>query len=127
MAMVQEWHDGRTWEAERLCGNPSIWTIENCARVLKPCEGEDGDYTFDIDSVKVIHAKEKTFAPLFKKRHSRKNVYRTMKYCDWLRMNVAVTLMQILRPSQTTYMATWQVGLVERAVAGRHIHWACIL
>ncbi|OAE22020.1 hypothetical protein AXG93_4780s1010 [Marchantia polymorpha subsp. ruderalis] len=35
--------------------------------------------------------------------------------------------MQIFRPSQTTYMTTWQVGFMERALQGKQIHWAQIL
>lgn len=34
--------------------------------------------------------------------------------------------MQILRPAQTTYMMTWQVGFVLRALREDRIHWARI-
>ncbi|OAE27583.1 hypothetical protein AXG93_2779s1330 [Marchantia polymorpha subsp. ruderalis] len=50
--MVQGWHDGRAPKAKGTCGNPAIWTIEDWTKVLGPCVGEDGDYTFDSDSVK---------------------------------------------------------------------------
>lgn len=51
-AMVQEWHDERAPEAKGLRGNPAIWTIEDWTKILGPCAEEDGDYTFDSDSVK---------------------------------------------------------------------------
>lgn len=126
-AMVQEWHDGRASKAEGLRGNPAIWTIEDWAKILGPCAREDGDYTFDNNSVKMTRAKEKTFAPLFKKSRSCKNGYQTTKYGDRMRRNVAMALMQILWPSRTTYMVTWKVGFVEHTVAGKSIHWARIL
>ncbi|OAE31106.1 hypothetical protein AXG93_576s1000 [Marchantia polymorpha subsp. ruderalis] len=50
--MMQEWHDGRAPEAEVLRGNRASWTIKDWAKVFGPCAGEDGDYTFDNDSVK---------------------------------------------------------------------------
>lgn len=96
-AMVQEWHEGRAPDAEGLHGNPSIWTIEDWAKVLVPCVEEDGDYTFDSDSVKVIHAEQKTFAQLIKKPISPKNEYRTTEYRDRMCRNVAVVLIQILQ------------------------------
>ncbi|OAE19343.1 hypothetical protein AXG93_4134s1050 [Marchantia polymorpha subsp. ruderalis] len=79
-AMVQEWHERRTPEAEGLRGNPAIWTVEYWAKVLAPCAEEDGDLTFENESVKVTHSKKKTFTQLFKKPHSRKNGYRTTEY-----------------------------------------------
>ncbi|OAE24277.1 hypothetical protein AXG93_1052s1000 [Marchantia polymorpha subsp. ruderalis] len=69
----------------------------------------------------------KPFAQLFKKPRLRKNKYRTTEYHDRICMNVAVAMMQIFQPSQTTYMMTWQVGFVEGAMARKSIHWARIL
>ncbi|OAE30476.1 hypothetical protein AXG93_942s1190 [Marchantia polymorpha subsp. ruderalis] len=37
-----------------------------------------------------------------------------------------MALMQILRPQRPTYMMTWQVGFVERALRGERIHWTQI-
>lgn len=109
----------RSPEAEELRGKPAIWTVEDWTKVLGQCTGEGEDFTFASESVKMNCAEEKTFAKLFKKPRSRKNGYRTTEYCDQMRRIVAVALIQILRSSRTTYMATWQVGIVERAVAGK--------
>lgn len=91
------------------------------------CAGEDGNLTRDSESVKVMRAEEKTYTPLFKKLRLSKNRHQTIWYPDQLRKNVAIALMQILRPSRTTYMTTWQVGFIERAIARQRIHWARIL
>lgn len=37
-----------------------------------------------------------------------------------------MALMQILCQSRPTYMMTWQVGFIERALRGDRIHWARI-
>ncbi|OAE30251.1 hypothetical protein AXG93_2956s1010 [Marchantia polymorpha subsp. ruderalis] len=41
------------------------------------CAGEDGDLTFDSESVKVTRSEEKTDAALFKKSRTSKNGYQT--------------------------------------------------
>lgn len=38
-----------------------------------------------------------------------------------------MAIMQMLRPQRTTYMASWMIGFVQRALAGKAIHWAQIL
>ncbi|OAE29001.1 hypothetical protein AXG93_3036s1280 [Marchantia polymorpha subsp. ruderalis] len=101
--------------------------MEDWAKVLGPCVEEDGDFTFNNDSVKMTRAEENTYVSLFKKPRSSKNKYQTTGFRDWLRMNVAVALMQILWLSQTIYMTTWQVGFVMHTIAGKHIHWTHIL
>lgn len=63
---MKEWQEGRAPNADGLCGNPESWTIEHWAQVLGLCAGEEGIYTYDSQSVKVIQAEEKTFAKLFK-------------------------------------------------------------
>ncbi|OAE30405.1 hypothetical protein AXG93_3612s1280 [Marchantia polymorpha subsp. ruderalis] len=50
---------------EDLRGNRMLWTVEHWMQVLGPCVGENGDFMFEKDSVKIIRAKEFTFAPLF--------------------------------------------------------------
>lgn len=63
---------------------------------MELCVGEDGDVTFDSESVKMTRAEEKKYTPLFKKPRSDKNGYRTTSYHDRLQRIVAVALMQIL-------------------------------
>lgn len=57
--------------------------------------------------MKVTAREESTFAALFLSPRSTKNGWRTTDYIDPVRHNVAVTLMQILRHSRTTYMTLW--------------------
>ncbi|OAE32880.1 hypothetical protein AXG93_3052s1100 [Marchantia polymorpha subsp. ruderalis] len=74
----------------------------------------------------VTREEKSAYATLFKHSSTKKNGYRTIWYHDRLRQNVAMALMQIFRPARTTYMMTWQVGFVERALQGDRIHWARI-
>ncbi|OAE23066.1 hypothetical protein AXG93_1544s1000 [Marchantia polymorpha subsp. ruderalis] len=60
--------------------------------------GEDGFLLFDSESVKVTKDEEISFAALFKSEKSSKNGYRTRDYKDRYRRNVAVALLQLLRP-----------------------------
>ncbi|OAE27200.1 hypothetical protein AXG93_1598s1020 [Marchantia polymorpha subsp. ruderalis] len=87
--------------------------------------GDDDDLILD-SSVKVTRAEEKSYAALFKNPRIGKNGYRTIGYHDRFRRNVAMALMEILRPFWIMYMITWQVGFVERALQGDQIHWAQI-
>ncbi|OAE23644.1 hypothetical protein AXG93_4720s1090 [Marchantia polymorpha subsp. ruderalis] len=61
---------------------------------------------------------EISIGALFKNCKSSKNKYRTRDYVDRKWRNVAVALLQILQPHRTTYMTSWQVGFVERALVG---------
>lgn len=79
-----------------LRGNPLPWTIEHWTRVLEPCAGKEGDYTFEKESVKVTRAKEFTFASLFKNPQSSTNSWQTMEYCDPKRRAMAIAVMHIL-------------------------------
>ncbi|OAE23323.1 hypothetical protein AXG93_4015s1010 [Marchantia polymorpha subsp. ruderalis] len=75
----------------------------------------------------VTMEEEISFGALFKNSKSSKNGYKIRDYKDRLRRNVAVALLQILQPHQTTYLTSWQVGFVELALSGAPIHWARIL
>lgn len=65
-SICKEIMDKNRNEGEDLRGYLVLWTIEQRTRVLGPCAGNDGDYMFKKDSVKIIHAEEFTFAPLFR-------------------------------------------------------------
>ncbi|OAE32398.1 hypothetical protein AXG93_3671s1170 [Marchantia polymorpha subsp. ruderalis] len=87
---------------------------------------DDGDLTFNSESVRVTRDEEKAYVELFKHPRIGKNGYRTVWYRDRKRRNIAMALMQILRLSRPTYMMTWQVGFIERALREDRIHWARI-
>ncbi|OAE20016.1 hypothetical protein AXG93_2584s1000 [Marchantia polymorpha subsp. ruderalis] len=55
---------------------------------------EDGDYTYDSKSVKVIQAEEKSFAKLFKKPRSGKNEWQTTEYRNRLRRMGLLTVVE---------------------------------
>ncbi|OAE19727.1 hypothetical protein AXG93_2958s1010 [Marchantia polymorpha subsp. ruderalis] len=103
-----------------------LWGWNWTSKAIGRCADDDGDLTFDSESVRVTRDEERAYVALFKHPCSGKNGYRTVWYHDRLRRNVAMALMQILRPSRPTYMMTWHVGFVERALRGDRIHWARI-
>lgn len=49
------------------------------------CAGDDGDLTFDSDSVRITRDEERAYADLFKHSRTGKNGYRTMWYRDRMR------------------------------------------
>lgn len=126
-AIVKEWYEVRTLEGTEICGRLESWTIEQWAQVLEPYVCQEGNLLYDHQSVKVTQREVKTFITLFKSPRLTKNGWRTTDYIDPLQHNVPVTLMQILKPSRTMYMTSWQVGFMERVVTGKPIHWAWIL
>lgn len=107
---------------DNLQGNPMLWTIDHLTRVLGPCAGEDGDYMFEKESVKITRAEKFTFAPFFKNARSGPNGWKTADYNDPKRRAIALSIMHILRPHRTTYVTAWQVGFFERALKGKRIH-----
>ncbi|OAE32897.1 hypothetical protein AXG93_399s1050 [Marchantia polymorpha subsp. ruderalis] len=113
--MVQEWDNDGAPKPPSYLENPKTWQIWNETKVLESCAGDDDDLTFDSESIKVTRAKEKSNAALFKKPRTGKNGYRSIGYHNRFRKNVAMAFMQILRPSRTTYMMTWQVGTKMKA------------
>lgn len=74
-AMIQEWNDKSETNADGFRGNPALWQIWDWEKVMGRCVGEDGDLTFDSESVKVTRAEEKTYAVQFEKPRSGKNGY----------------------------------------------------
>lgn len=103
-----------------------LWGWNWTSKAIGRCADDDGDLTFDSESVRVTREEERAYVALFKHPCSGKNGYRTVWYHDQLRRNVAMALMQIPRPSRPTYMMTWHVGFVERALRGDRIHWTRI-
>lgn len=99
-----------------------LWTIDQCTRILGPCAGEDGDFMFEKNSVKITRAEEFTFAPLFKNARSETNGWKTLDYKDPKKRAIALEIMHILQPQRTTYVTAWQVGFFERALKGERIH-----
>lgn len=111
-AIIQEWEDKDSPKPSGYRETPETWQIWDWAKVLRSCARDDGDLTFDCESVKLTRAEEKSYAALFKNPCTGKNGYRTIEYHDRFRKNMAMALMHILRPSRTTYMMAWQVVFV---------------
>lgn len=106
-------------------GHPDTWEIWDW-KVLGQSAGDDGDLTFDAKSARVMREEEKAYVDIFKHPRKGKNRYRIVWYRDRMRRNIAMALMQILWPQRPTYMMTWQVGFIKRALRGDRIHWAQI-
>ncbi|OAE30686.1 hypothetical protein AXG93_3991s1010 [Marchantia polymorpha subsp. ruderalis] len=79
------------------------------------CAGDDGDLTFDSESVQVTRDEEQAYVDMFKHPRTGKNGFCIVWYRDRMRRNIAMALMQILRPSRPTYMMTWQVKFIKKA------------
>ncbi|OAE31753.1 hypothetical protein AXG93_4874s1160 [Marchantia polymorpha subsp. ruderalis] len=124
--IVQEWDNNGLPKPPDYQGNPDTWQIWDCKKVLGRCADDDGDLTFDNESVRVTREEKRACVAMFKHPRTRKNDYRTVWYHDRLRRHVAIALIQILRLFRSTYMMTWQVEFVERALKGDRIHWARI-
>lgn len=99
MAIVQEWDNGGLPKPLGYRGNLETWQFWDWKKVLGHCIGDDGDLTFDSESVKITREKKKAYMTLFKHSCPGKNGYRTIWYHDRLRRNVAMALMHILRPA----------------------------
>ncbi|OAE26729.1 hypothetical protein AXG93_3310s1280 [Marchantia polymorpha subsp. ruderalis] len=65
-----------------------------------------------------MREEEKAYVDIFKHPRKGKNRYRIVWYRDRMRRNIAMALMQILWPQRPTYMMTWQVGFIKRALRG---------
>lgn len=73
-----------------------IWMLEHWTRVFEPCAGNDGDFVFEKESVKVTRAEKFTFAPLFQNPRSSTKGWRVVEYKDPMRRAVALMVMHIL-------------------------------
>ncbi|OAE33775.1 hypothetical protein AXG93_1671s1020 [Marchantia polymorpha subsp. ruderalis] len=124
--IVQEWDNNGLPKPPGYWKNPETWQIWDRKKVLGRCAGDDGDLTFDNENVRVTREEERAYATLFKHSCTGKNGYRIIWYHDRLRQNVAMALMQIFCPAQITYMMTWQVEFVKRAMRVDCIHRTCI-
>ncbi|OAE29994.1 hypothetical protein AXG93_3893s1000 [Marchantia polymorpha subsp. ruderalis] len=107
--IVQVWDNNGLPKPPGYQENPKTWQIWGWKKVLRRCAGDDGDLTFDSESVRITREEESAYATLFKHPRMGKNGYRTIWYHDLLRRNVVMALMQILRPTRTTNMMTWQI------------------
>lgn len=103
---LDERHDhlgvGQQWVAEATgLSRPSRY-LANVGLEEGPrgqCAGDDGDLTFNSESVRVTRDEERAYVDMFKHPRTGKNGYRTVWYPDRMRRNIAMGLMQILRPS----------------------------
>ncbi|OAE23342.1 hypothetical protein AXG93_1660s1000 [Marchantia polymorpha subsp. ruderalis] len=120
-AMVREWLREKDQPPRGYRAHPERWRVSDWEQVLEQCAGEEGDLMFKCESVHLSKEEEIFFGTLFKNCKSSKNGYRTRDYIDRKRRNVAVALLQILQPHRTTYMTSWQVGLLSRANPGRYV------
>ncbi|OAE32869.1 hypothetical protein AXG93_955s1070 [Marchantia polymorpha subsp. ruderalis] len=108
-------------EGTDLRVNPMLWTFKHWTRVLGSCEGKDGDYTFEKESVKVTQAEEFTFAPLFKNPRSSSNERRTMEYCDSKSRAMATTAGSAKR--QKVAEASGEGRRLEACMAETEVTW----
>lgn len=67
-------------KGDDLRGNLMLWIIGHWTSVLGPCAGEDDDYMFEKESVKITRAEEFTFAPFFKNARSGTNGLKIADY-----------------------------------------------
>ncbi|OAE21223.1 hypothetical protein AXG93_3833s1010 [Marchantia polymorpha subsp. ruderalis] len=125
--MVREWLKGKDQPTRGFRPHPERWEVCDWEQVLGRCAGEEGHLLFECESIKVTKEEEISFGAVFKNSKSSKNGYKTRDYKDRFRRNVAVALIQLLKPQRTTYMTSWQVAFVELVLAGALIHWAPIL
>ncbi|OAE31229.1 hypothetical protein AXG93_1293s1060 [Marchantia polymorpha subsp. ruderalis] len=107
-AIIQEWDDNGLPKPPGYRGHPDTSEIWDYKKVLGQCASDNGDLTFDSDSVRITRDEERAYADLFKHPRTGKNEYRTVWYRDRMRQNIEMALMQILRPQRPTYMMTWQ-------------------
>ncbi|OAE23872.1 hypothetical protein AXG93_3001s1000 [Marchantia polymorpha subsp. ruderalis] len=103
-SICKEITDKNRNEGEDLRGNPMLWTIEHWTKVLGPCAGNDGDFMFEKDNVKITRAEEFTFAPLFRNARSGTNGWKTADYKDPMISAIAFGVMHILQPQRTTFV-----------------------
>lgn len=100
--------------------------VDNRPLDLGPCAGDDGDFIFEKNGVKITSAEEFTFVRFVKNARSRTNGWKTADYKDSKRRAIALGIMHILRPQRTTYVNAWQIGFFERALKREQIYWAKI-
>ncbi|OAE30426.1 hypothetical protein AXG93_3483s1180 [Marchantia polymorpha subsp. ruderalis] len=99
----------------------SLWVVAHFRCYLF----SDGDLMFEKDSVKITRAEEFTFASLFQNAQLGTNGWKTADYKDPMRRAIALGIMHIVRPQQTTYITAWQLDVLptrerpERRLAKR--------
>ncbi|OAE29585.1 hypothetical protein AXG93_4003s1060 [Marchantia polymorpha subsp. ruderalis] len=105
-AIIQEWDNNGLSKLPGYRGHPDTWDIWDLKKVLGISVGDDGDLTFDTESVRVTREEKRAYVDLFKHPRTGKNGYRTVWYQDRMRRKIAMALMQILRPQRPVYMMT---------------------
>ncbi|OAE20671.1 hypothetical protein AXG93_154s1450 [Marchantia polymorpha subsp. ruderalis] len=127
LRVAEEWDNNGLPKPPGYRGHHDTWEIWDLKKVLGRCAGDDGDLTFDSENARVTREEERAYIDLFKHPRIGKNGYRTVWYRDRMRWNIAMALMQILRPQRPTYMMTWQVEFIERALRGDFVpNWLIV-
>ncbi|OAE22084.1 hypothetical protein AXG93_3084s1000 [Marchantia polymorpha subsp. ruderalis] len=77
-AIVHDWDNNGLAKPPGYRVNPDTWQIWNW-KVLGRCASDDGDLTFDSESVRVTREEERPYVALFKHPRTGKNGYRTVR------------------------------------------------
>ncbi|OAE28067.1 hypothetical protein AXG93_3410s1100 [Marchantia polymorpha subsp. ruderalis] len=124
-AIIQEWDNNGLPKLPGYRGHHDTWKIWDWKKVLGRCADDDGDLTFDSDSVRVTRDEERAYDDLFKHPYTGKNGplfeswrhgtngWKTVYYKDLKRRVIALKIMHILRPARTTYVTAWQPSPVK--------------
>lgn len=75
-AIIQEWDNNGLPKLPGYRGHHDTWKIWDWKKVLGRCADDDGDLTFDSDSVRVTRDEERAYDDLFKHPYTGKNGYR---------------------------------------------------